>query len=248
MSSNPPNNEINELLRLLQQQQQWVPQHQEQHQPTSMPQINNQGVALPPDPGTSAEYLMALQGGAAMIGAPMAATPHLQVNSNDPSSNAQQILPMQQQQQQPPWQKQGQIQPASISQVNNQGFALPPGPGTSASLQNLLVDYLKASQAGAARLRTTMGVNPMGAAPHLQVNPGAPIQALSTLTEEQQTLLKLSSLLSTINQSLIAEQVQRLLNPNQQRPQDMMTNSGINQEIINQAQVSISDFMMKPYQ
>ena len=88
-----------------------------------------------------------------------------------------------------------------------------------------------------------MGVDPMGAAPHLQVNPGAPIQALSTLTEEQQTLLKLSSLLSTINQSLIAEQVQRLLNPNQQRPQDMMTNSGINQ-----AQVSISDLMMKPYQ
>ena len=180
-----------------------------------------------------------------MSGAPMAATPHLQVNSNDPS-NAQQTLSMrqQQQQQQPPWQNQGQIRPASISQVNNQGFALPPGTRTSASLQNLLVDHhLMASQAGAATLGTAMGAAPMGAAPHLQVNPGAPIQAPSSLTEEQQTLLKSSSLLSTINQSLIAEQVQRLLGPNQQRPQDMMTNSGINQ-----AQVSISDLMMKPYQ
>ena len=242
MSSNPPNNDINELLRLLQQQQ-LVPQHQEQHQPASIPQINNQGAALPPDLRTSATNLMASQAGAArsgsgMITAPMAAASHLRVNSNDQPNN-QQIL-LQTQQQRPQQQNQEQIR---LAPIYNQGFSLPPGPGTSASLQNLIANYLLNSQTGAPSLGAAMGAAPVGTASQLQANQGAPTQALSSMTDEQQTLLKLSTLLSTINQSLIAEQVQQLLNINQQRPQDMMTNSGISQ-----AQVSISDVMMKSYQ
>lgn len=125
-----------------------------------------------------------------------------------------------------------------MSQVNTQECALPPGPGTPVAPQNLLVDYLMASQPGAARSGAITSAAPMGAT----LNQG--VQALFSLTAEQQTLLKLSSILSTINQSLTAEQVQHILNLIQQKQQGMMKYSGISH-----AQVStISDVMTRPYQ